>query len=260
MQLIKLLPDGLKDFFYNLGELASFTGSFFKKLFSRMPDINELLGQCYRVGYQSLFLVGLTALIIGVVMTLQTLPTMKDIGAESFLPSTISISIIREIGPVLTGLITAGKVASSIGSEVGSMKVTEQIDAMTVSGVDPFRYLVVNRVIACTLMVPILVFYADAIALLGSFFALNLKENLSFIFYFDQAIGILFWVDIVSSTIKSVFFGLAIGIVSCYKGYNTSGGTAGVGYAANSSVVVASIAIFIIDLIAVQITQPFYTP
>lgn len=257
MQLIDSLPRRFKNFFYEFGELISFTGRFFKELFKKAPDLNELLNQCYRVGNNSLFLVGLTAFIIGMVMTLQVLPTMRDIGAESWLPATISVSIIREIGPVLTALITAGKVASSIGSEVGSMKVTEQIDAMTVSGVNPFHFLINTRVLACTIMLPILVFYADAIALIGSFLALNLQEEYSLLYFLRQAIDILLWVDIIGSTIKTVFFGLAIGIVSCYKGYNTSGGTAGVGEAANSSVVVASIYIFIIDLVAVQITQLF---
>lgn len=257
MQLIKSLPDSIKEFFFSFGELSYFTSRFFKDLFTKTPDVNEFLRQCYRVGYNSLFLVGLTAFIIGVVMTLQTLPTMRDIGAESWLPATISVSIIREIGPVIAALITAGKVASSIGSEIGSMKVTEQLDAMTVSGVDPFHYLATNRVLACTIMIPILVFYADAIALFGSFLALNLQEDYSLTFFYKQAMDILLWVDVIGSTIKSIFFGLAIGIVSCYKGFTTSGGTAGVGKAANSSVVIASISIFVIDLVAVQITQLF---
>ncbi|MGK7389746.1 MAG: MlaE family ABC transporter permease [Candidatus Cyclobacteriaceae bacterium M2_1C_046] len=259
MQPIELLPSRIKNAFYDFGGLAAFTGRFFREFFKKMPDLNELLNQCYRVGNNSLFLVGLTAFIIGVVMTLQILPTMRDVGAESWMPATISVSIIREIGPVLTALITAGKVASSIGSEVGSMKVTEQIDAMTVSGVNPFHYLINTRVLACTIMLPILVFYADAIALFGSYLALNLQEEYSLLYFLRQAVDILLWVDIIGSTIKTIFFGLAIGLVACYKGYHTSGGTAGVGQAANSAVVVASISIFVIDLVAVQITQ-FFMP
>jgi phospholipid/cholesterol/gamma-HCH transport system permease protein len=259
MQLIRVLPESLKSFFIDLAELAIFTGRFFRQLFKYKPDISEMINQCYRIGYNSLFLVGLTAFIIGIVMTIQMIPTMRDIGAVSWVPATISVSIIREIGPVLAALITAGKVASSIGSELGSMKVTEQIDAMTVSGVDPYSYLVVTRVMACTIMIPILVLYTDAIALFGSFLALSMDANYSLTYYFKQAIDILLWIDIISSLSKSVFFGFAIGIISCYKGFFTSGGTMGVGNAANTSVVVASLAIFIIDLIAVQITY-FFMP
>lgn len=257
MQIIKALPDTLKDFFSDLGELGLFTGRFFRQIFRYKIDIAELVRQCHRIGYNSLFLVGLTAFILGVVMTIQLIPTMRDFGAESWVPATISVSIVREIGPVLAALITAGKVASSIGSELGSMKVTDQIDAMTVSGVDPYSFLVTTRVIACTIMIPILVFYADAIALFGSFLALNMDANYNITYFFKQAIDILLWVDIISSTTKSFFFGFAIGIVSCYKGFYTSGGTVGVGNAANTSVVVASLAIFVIDLIAVQITYLF---
>lgn len=259
MQVIKALPASFKHFFFNLGELGIFTSRFFKQLFGYKLDFSELVRQCYRVGYNSLFLVGLTAFIIGLVMTTQLIPTMKNFGAESWIPSTISLSIIREIGPVIAALITAGKVASGIGSELGSMKVTEQLDAMAVSGIDPFHYLVTTRVLACTLMLPLLVFFADAIALFGSFLALNMKANYSLVHFYQQALDILLWADIISATIKTFFFGFAIGIISCYKGFYTSGGTTGVGVAANTSVVVASITIFIIDLIVVQITS-FFIP
>lgn len=258
MQVRNLIRGKLYRFLEELGEIGHFTGLFFKQIFSYKLDFTELARQCFRVGYNSLFLVGLTAFIIGVVMTIQLIPTMSDFGAEAWVPATISVSIIREIGPVLAALITAGKVASSIGSELGSMKVTEQIDAMTVSGVDPYHYLVTTRVLACTFMMPLLVFFADGIALFGSFLALNMKEDYSVVFYFKQAMDILLWVDIVSATTKTFFFGFAIGIISCYKGFSTSGGTTGVGVSANTSVVAASIAIFVIDLIAVQITSFFY--
>ena len=259
MHSSRVLPESLKSFFSGLGSLVLFAGFFFRGVFRYKQDISEFIRQCYRIGYNSLFLVGIMAFIIGVVMTIQMLPTMRDIGAESWIPATISVSIIREIGPVLAALITAGKVASSIGSELGSMKVTEQIDAMTVSGVDPYNYLVNTRVMACTLMIPVLVLYTDAIALFGSFLALNMTANYSLTYFFTQAIDILLWVDIISSILKSFFFGFAIGIIACYKGFNTTKGTMGVGKAANSSVVLASLAIFVIDLIAVQITS-FFMP
>ncbi len=230
---------------------------FFRQLFQRPFEINEIIIQSYRLGVTSLFLVSITGFIIGLVMTLQSKPTLAQFGAESWLPSMVSVSIIREIGPVLTALICAGKVGSGIGAELGSMKVSEQIDAMTVSGANAFNYLVVTRVLACTIMVPILVFYSDAIAMIGSFVGVNFGDDISLRLFATQAINALDFLDIIPATIKTFFFGFAIGIVGCYEGYNASKGTTGVGDAANRSVVTASIFIFVIDLLTVQITQFF---
>lgn len=237
--------------------MTRFAGDFFVQVFKPPFEVKEILRQAYYLGYKSIVLVSITGFIIGMVMTLQTLPTLQQFGAEAWIPSMISVSIIREIGPVLTALICAGKVGSGIGAEIGSMKVTEQIDAMAVSGAKPFNYIVVTRVLATTIMVPILVFYVDFIAVIGSFVGLNLSEDINFYLFLVSAMDAVAFTDIVPSTIKSLLFGFAIGIVGCYKGYNAEKGTVGVGRAANSSVVVASLLIFIIDLIVVQITQIF---
>jgi phospholipid/cholesterol/gamma-HCH transport system permease protein len=167
----------------------------------------------------------------------------------------VAISVVREIGPVITALICAGKIGSSIGAELGSMKVTEQIDAMEVSGTNPFKYLVVTRVVAATLMLPVLVVLADALALWSSYIGVNLKDVVSFKLYTSQVFDSLEYSDVLPAFVKSYFFGFAIGIVGCYKGFNSKKGTEGVGHSANSAVVVASLAIFIIDLIAVQFTD-----
>ncbi|HYG39469.1 MAG TPA: ABC transporter permease [Cytophagales bacterium] len=253
----KNMPILLQDFFIELAQLSRFTVKFFLEIFKPPFEFREILNQAYKLGYQSLFLVGLSGFIIGLVMTLQVRPTMVDFGAESLIPSMISISLIREIGPVLTALICAGKVGSSIGAELGSMKVTEQIDAMAVSGANPYNYIVVTRVISTTLMVPILVFYADAIGLFGSYVALNINSNINIELYFYQALGALQFSDVFPATIKTFFFGFAIGVIGCFKGYNASQGTVGVGTAANSAVVLSSLTVFIIDMIAVQLTQIF---
>lgn len=250
-------PSWIQVFLVQIAGIGNFTVEFFKQVFFPPFEINETIRQAYRTGYKSLLLVGISGFIIGLVMTIQTKPTMEEFGAEAWIPSMISISIIREIGPVLTALICAGKVGSGFGAELGSMKVTEQIDAMTVSGTNPFKYLVVTRVLATSIMVPILVFYADAIGLVGSFIGMNLDGNVSPTLFISQAMTSVSFTDIFPATIKSVFFGFAIGIVGCYKGYNSMGGTVGVGNAANSSVVVASLLIFIIDLMAVQVKQLF---
>ncbi|WP_052172528.1 MlaE family ABC transporter permease [Psychroserpens jangbogonensis] len=245
-------------FLIEIGELSYFTARFFKETFKRPFELKELLNQCYNMGNKSLLLVGITGFIIGLVLTLQTRPTLMEFGAVSWMPSMVSISIVREIGPILTALVCAGRIGSGLGAEIGSMRVTEQIDAMEVSGTNPFKYLVVTRVLAVTLMLPLLVIIGDAIALFGSFLVENVKGNVSFVLYFNQVFDALKFGDIMPATIKSFFFGLAIGLVGCFKGYYCKKGTAGVGKAANSAVVFTSLLLFIIDFIAVFVTDIFY--
>lgn len=248
----------IEGFLIEIGDLAYFTKRFFKEALSRPFEFKELLRQCYNVGNRSMLLVGITAFIIGLVITLQTRPTLQEFGAESWMPSMVSISIIREIGPVIIALTFAGRIASGIGAELGSMRVTEQIDAMEVSGTNPFKYLVVTRVLATTLMLPILVIIGDAIALYGSYIIENIKGDISFRLYFNKALNALAFSDIIPATLKTFFFGFAIGLVGCFKGYNCEKGTVGVGIAANSAVVFASMLLFILDFIAVFITDIFF--
>ncbi|MBT8266719.1 MAG: ABC transporter permease [Bacteroidia bacterium] len=248
----------LKSFLIEIGELSLFTGRYFREAFKRPFEFKELLRQCYNMGNRSLLLVGITGFIIGLVLTLQTRPTLMEFGAVSWMPSMVSISIVREIGPIITALVCAGRIGSGIGAELGSMRVTEQIDAMEVSGTNPFKYLVVTRVLAVTLMLPLLVIIGDLVAIFGSFLVENVKGNVSFMLYFNQVFDALEFGDVIPATIKSFFFGLAIGIVGCFKGYNCEKGTAGVGKAANSAVVFTSLLLFIIDFIAVFVTDIFY--
>jgi phospholipid/cholesterol/gamma-HCH transport system permease protein len=248
----------IKLFFIEIGELTYFAHRFFKELFNKPFEFKELIRQCYYIGNKSVLLVGVTGLIIGLVITLQTRPTLEEFGAESWMPSMVSISIIREIGPVIIALTFAGRIASGIGAELGSMRVTEQIDAMEVSGTNPFKYLVVTRILAATLMLPILVILGDAIALYGSFIIENTKGEVSFQLFFNKVFNALEFGDIIPATIKTYFFGFAIGLVGCFKGYNCKKGTVGVGIAANSAVVFSSMLLFIIDFIAVFITDIFF--
>ncbi len=248
----------LRSFFTEIGELSYFTARFFKNVFNRPFEYKEFLRQCYQMGNKSLLLVGITGFIIGLVLTLQTRPTLMEFGAVSWMPSMVGISIVREIGPILTALVCAGKIGSGIGAELGSMRVTEQIDAMEVSGTNPFKYLVVTRVLAITLMLPLLVIIGDVIALYGSYLVESSKGNVSFLLYFNQVFEALEFGDIIPATIKTFFFGFAIGIVGCFKGYFCEKGTEGVGKAANSAVVFTSLLLFIIDFIAVFVTDIFY--
>ena len=170
----------------------------------------------------------------------------------------IVLSIVREIGPVVIALICAGKIGSGIGAELGSMRVTEQIDAMEVSGTNPFKYLVVTRILATTLMLPMLVIFGDAVAIVGSAIVENLKGAVSYQLYFIQIFDALNFSDVIPATIKTFFFGFAIGLVGCFKGYNCKKGTVGVGEASNSAVIYASMLLFVIDFVAVFITDIFY--
>jgi phospholipid/cholesterol/gamma-HCH transport system permease protein len=247
----------LEKIFLEVSLLTLFTIHFFKEVLKPPYELNELMKQSFLIGYKSLPLVSVTAFIMGLVMTIQSRPTMVKFGAESWLPAMVAVSIIREIGPVITALICAGRVGSGIGAELATMKVTEQIDAMTVSGINPFKYVVVIRILAATLMIPVLAVFADVASLFGSFLANNLKGDVSFQLYFLQVFQGLTFTDVLPAVIKTFFFGFAIGLVGCYQGYNAGEGTQGVGKAANSAVVMSSFMIFIIDMIAVQITSFF---
>src|SRR4051812_6132032 len=230
----------LKNFFLEVSGIALFVGRFFKEVFFPPYELNEFTKQSYIIGYRSLSLVGITGFIMGLVLTIQAKPTMAEFGAESWIPNMVAVSLVREIGPVITALICAGKVGSGIGAELGSMKVTEQIDAMEVSATIPMKYLVVTRVLAATLMLPLLVIVADTMGLLGSWAGTNIKGDVNIALYFSKAFSSLDFIDVLPAFIKSFFFGTVIGLVGCYKGYNAGRGTESVGIAANSAVVLSS--------------------
>lgn len=247
----------IKGFFEEVTLLTRFTFRFFKEGIKPPYEFSELIKQSYLIGYKSFPLVTITGFIMGLVLTIQSRPTLVQFGAESWLPAMVAVSIIREIGPVITALIFAGKVGSGIGAELASMKVTEQIDAMEVSGINPFKYLVVTRILSATLMLPVLVVVADVVSLYGSYVGCNIQGDVSFSLFFIKVFEKLTFSDVFPAFIKTFFFGFAIALLGCYKGYNSSKGTEGVAESANSSVVYASLMIFIIDMIAVQVTSLF---
>jgi len=248
----------VSQFFDETGQIASFAIRFFREAFTRPFEFKEFMRQCFYVGNNSLLLVLTTGFIMGLVLDLQIRPTMTEFGAVSYMPHMVGIAIVREIGPVVIALICAGKIGSSIGAELGSMKVTEQIDAMEVSGTNPFKYLVVTRIWATTLMLPLLVILGDAIALWGAYLVENASGDVSFALFFNKVFESLTFGDVIPATTKCFFFGFAIGLVGCYKGYHSKKGTAGVGKAANSAVVVASLMLFVIDFFAVIIADIFF--
>ena len=256
-ETIKNNNDRLNHFFWELADTLRFSGRVIRELIHRPYEWSEFGRQCYFTGMNSLGLISITSFIMGLVLTIQIRPVLAELGADAWLPGLIMVAIIREIGPVITALIFAGKVGSGIGAELGSMRVTDQIDAMEVSGTNPMNYLVATRVLATTLMVPILVVYADAIGMVGSFLAITIQTGITFKLYLAQTLDQLWYYDIIPATIKTFFFGFAIGVISCYKGFYAKGGTQGVGVAANTAVVISSVVIFIIDLIAAQIAEFF---
>ena len=243
--------------FIDLGELILFTGRVIRQFFQPPFEFRELVKHSFLLGNKSLALVGVTGFIMGLVLTMQMNPILSDFGAQTLLPGVIAVSMIRELGPVITGLICAGKLSSGIGAEIAAMTVTEQIDAMEVSGTRPLSFVVASRVMATTLVVPVLVIFADAFSLLGAFLAVNIFESMPFTLFINLSFSMLDFVDLFPATLKSVFYGFFIGLIGCYKGYTAGRGTESVGKAANSAVVASSLTIFVIDLIFVLITSIF---
>ena len=245
----------VNDFFSSIADVWLFIVNLIRETFSRGFEFQEFARQCFQIGYKSLPLISITGTIMGLVLTIQSRPVLVDFGAVTMLPGMVAVSIIREMGPVITALICAGKIGSGMGAELGSMKVTEQIDAMEVSSTNPFKFLIVTRVLAATLMLPLLILYADALGIFGSWIGANIKGDVKLVLFFSQAFSHVDFVDFLPAFIKSFFFGGVIGLVGCYKGYNAGRGTESVGIAANSAVVLASLLVIVVDMIVVQITD-----
>lgn len=242
-------------FLTDIAEVFLFLLKVFKNTFSGGFEFKEFIKQCFQIGNKSFALISVTGTIIGLVLTIQSRPVLIKFGAVNMLPNMVTISLIREMGPVITALICAGKIGSSMGAELGSMRVTEQIDALEVSSANPIKFLIVPRVLAATLMIPLLSIFADAFGILGSWIGANIKGDLNFVLFISQAFGKVEFMDLLPAVIKSFFFGAVIGLVGCYKGFNAGRGTESVGIAANTAVVTASFFVILVDLIAVQITD-----
>ncbi|MFB9056070.1 MlaE family ABC transporter permease [Mariniflexile ostreae] len=242
-------------FFLGIANVIEYLALILRNFISKKFEFQEFLKQCYQIGNKSVGLISITGIIIGLVLTIQSRPALVDFGAVAMLPGMVAVSIFREMGPVITALICAGKIGSSMGAELGSMRVTEQIDAMEVSNTNPINFLIIPRVLAATIMIPLLTLYADAIGIFGSWLGINIKDDFSLQLFLNQAFSVVGFSDIFPAVIKTFFFGAVIGLVGCYKGYHAGRGTESVGVAANSAVVTASLLLIVVDLIAVQITD-----
>jgi len=239
-------------FFAEAGGLFSFIGRFFSRFWRRPFEFKELLNQMDEVGAKSLMLTGVVGFSIGIVLAMQSRGTLARFGAEGFLPSMLALSLIKEIGPVLTSLVLAGRLGAGMGAELGSMKVTEQIDALEVAALKPFHYLVVTRVLACVLMFPIMTMLTDFLGLAGGYLEAVLSDGMDLRIFISTAFDSLRFADVLVDTFKTSIFGFIVGIVSCYLGYNVRGGTREVGRAAMQAVVISSLLILLTDVVVVR--------
>jgi phospholipid/cholesterol/gamma-HCH transport system permease protein len=240
------------------GELGSFCAQVVKSAFTRPIEWKEFLRQMDSAGSKSLPLVALAGAATGVVLSLQSRATLVRFGAKSVLPTMIVFSIIKEMGPIITGLIASGRIGAGFGAELGSMRVTEQIDAMEVSAVDPYKYLAATRILACIVVLPLLTLAADAAGILMGWVASTLSEPISFQLFINNGVNGVEFSDFLPPTIKTAVFGLIIGTISSYQGMRTRGGTEGVGKSATSSVVLSSLFIILADVVLVKAIQFFY--
>ncbi len=245
-------------FFEWFGELAIFSGRVARAAFTRPFELRELIRQMDSIGSKSLPLVALAGAAVGVVLSLQTRASLARFGAKSMLPTVIIFSIIKETGPIITGLVVSGRVAAGIGAELGSMKVTEQIDAMEASAVDPYKYLAVTRVVACILMLPLLTVAADFGGILMGWVSDTLAEPISLRLFLNMGLNGVGFDDFLPPTLKTVVFGLIMGMVASFQGMRTRGGTAGVGRATTSAVVISSLFIIVADVILVRLILVFF--
>jgi phospholipid/cholesterol/gamma-HCH transport system permease protein len=248
----------VEQFFEWFGELGIFCARVVRAAFTGTFEFQELIRQMDSIGAKSLPLVALAGSAIGVVLSLQTRASLARFGAKSMLPTVIIFSIIKESGPIITALVVSGRVAAGIGAEIGSMKVTEQVDAMEASAVDPYKYLVATRVIACILMLPLLTVVSDFCGILMGWVSDTLAEPTSLLLFLNRGLNGVGFSDFLPPTLKTAVFGLIMGCVASFQGMRTRGGTAGVGRATTSAVVISSLFIIVADVILVRLILVFF--
>src|SRR5690349_21290548 len=245
-------------FFEWFGELGIFCGRLVRAALVPPYEIKELIRQLDEIGSKSFPLVALAGAATGVVLSLQTRDSLTRFGAKSMLPAVIIFSLIKESGPIITALVVSGRVGAGIGAELGSMKVTEQIDAMEVSAVNPYKFLAATRVVACITMLPLLTLAADFCGIFMGWVATTLADPVSLRLFINGGLKGVTFSDFLPPTSKTAVFGLIIGVVACFQGMRTRGGTEGVGRAATSSVVIASLFVILADVVLVRLILVFY--
>ncbi len=235
------------------GQLGLFCAELFRATVTPPYEGRELLRQMDEIGTKSLPLVVLSGAAIGAVLSLHTRDTLVLFGAKSQLPSLIILSVIRESGPIITALVVSGRVGAGIGAELGAMKVTDQIDAIEASAVNPYKLLAATRVVACMVMLPLLTIVADFCAIITGWLTNRLVEPMSLRYYITNGFEWVAFNDLLPATFKAIVFGLLIGLIGCFQGMRTAGGTEGVGRSATSSVMIASLFVILADVLLVKL-------
>lgn len=246
------------EFFEWFGDLGIFFGRVARAAVTPPFEFSELYLQMDEIGSKSLPLVALAGAATGVVLSLEARYSLTRFGAKSLLPAAIVFSVLHETGPIITGLVVSGRVGAGIGAELASMKVTEQIDAIEASAVNPYRLLAATRILACILMLPLLTLAGDACGLMMGWIAQALVEPLSLHQFINQGFKGADFHDFLPPTFKTAVFGLIIGLIACFQGMRTQGGAAGVGRAATSSVVLSSLFVILADVVLVKIILVFF--
>jgi phospholipid/cholesterol/gamma-HCH transport system permease protein len=241
-------------FLESAGEFGLFGARAIRDAFRRPFEVQEIGRQIIEIGSRSVPLIIPCGIALGIVMSLHTRSSMARFGASSLIPAALTIATFRELGPMVTGLLVAGRVGAGIGSELAGMRVTEQIDALESLAVDSFKYLVTTRVIACVLALPVLTILMDFSGLTGGLFSEASISHISARLYLHRGFAALGWSDYIPTTLKTAVFGFIIGAISCFLGYTAKQGALGVGHAATRSVVFSSLLLILVNIILVKLT------
>jgi phospholipid/cholesterol/gamma-HCH transport system permease protein len=240
------------DMFLWAGDVATFGFRVLRDALRAPREGAEIARQIFEIGWRSLPLIAAAGFAVGAVMSMHTRASLERFGAEALIPAGLALALFKETGPLVAGLLFSGRVGAGIGAELGAMRVTEQIDALESLAVDSFKFLVVTRVAACVLVLPILTTILNFAGILGGFLAETAVSGMSISLYWDRAWSLVDFTDYVPATLKTCVFGFIIGSVSSYLGYNTTGGTAGVGQASTRSVVLSSIFLIVGNVVLVK--------
>ncbi len=240
------------------GDASRFAGRALLESIRPPFEVRETLRQLFELGCRSVPLIAVSGFAIGVVLSMHTRSSLARFGAEALIPAGLAIALVRETGPLTAGLLLAGRIGAGIGAELGAMKVTEQIDALEASAVDAFKFLVVTRVVACVVALPLLTSLMNVTGMLGGFAAETSITGIPLMTYMRQAFSLIEFSDLIPSTIKTAVFGFIIAVVASYLGVNTSSGTEGVGRASTRAVVTSSIMLIVANVVLVRIIFFFY--
>src|SRR5215203_6616660 len=236
-----------------VGEVALFAAKAAREALSPPFEWKETIRQVYELGARSAPLIAVSGVAIGVVLSMHTRASLERFGAEAMIPAGLAMALVRETGPLTAGLLLSGRIGAGIGAELGAMKVTEQIDALEATAIDSFRYLVVTRVIACVIALPILTTLMNFAGMLGGFIAETAATGMSLTLYFSRAFSMIDLIDYVPATVKTMAFGFVIATISAYLGFTTESGTEGVGRASTRAVVFSSVGIIVANVLLVRL-------